>query len=527
MAVITKTPAGDPAEFETVDELPAVVPAEMAAYSDAQLSNALVELTDMNKAVDADKSRKWDFFGMFDIIRDKIGFLAADRTKLDSITVGDIRDLETLQDTVAAMLQGGTHTNVVINYDDANGTIGITASGGGGGGLDQEQVEDIVGALTVQGTGITAFYDDPNGQLVISLAGESYTTAEKNKLAGIESNATADQTGAEIKAAYEAETNTNAFTDTEKAKLAGIEASATADQTPAEIKAAYESNGDTNAFTDSEKTKLAAIDAAHYGAPLQTTVELSALAEAALTDKERRYVEDELSDYFYDAAAATGDVAPDDQTGGTGFWKKVAVDGETPASIKTKYESNADTNAYTDTEQTKLAGIAANAQVNVIEDVEPYAADDTTPLAWFSTTMVGKVIRLGLQLFGLNNTWTGNQTFNGNDVHDGTNTYPGKHIAGTTELTPAAGALTVDLSTKLPYKIKIPLTANLTNLAVVNGVEGQEHEFIFDNSGTFTVNWAGVAGTAPDVNPSGGDDDGLTSIWVTHFGAKGLRFGSK
>lgn len=47
-----------------------------------------------------------------------------------------------------------------------------------------------------------------------------------DKLAAIEENAKADQTGAEIKAAYEAETN--AYTDTKDTKLAGIEESADA-----------------------------------------------------------------------------------------------------------------------------------------------------------------------------------------------------------------------------------------------------------------------------------------------------------
>lgn len=50
------------------------------------------------------------------------------------------------------------------------------------------------------------------------------TVAERSKLAGIEAGATADQTGAEIKSAYEGEANTNAFTDAEQTKLAGIEA---------------------------------------------------------------------------------------------------------------------------------------------------------------------------------------------------------------------------------------------------------------------------------------------------------------
>ena len=87
----------------------------------------------------------------------------------------------------------------------------------------------------------------------------AYTDAEKTKLAGIEDNATADMTGAEIKAAYEAEADTNAYTDAEKTKLAGIEDNATADMTAAEIKTAYESNNDTNAYTDAEKTVVAKV----------------------------------------------------------------------------------------------------------------------------------------------------------------------------------------------------------------------------------------------------------------------------
>ena len=82
------------------------------------------------------------------------------------------------------------------------------------------------------------------------------SSADKTKLDGVESSATADQTGAEIKTAYEGEADTNAYTDAEKTKLAAVEASATADQTDAEIKTAYENNADTNAFSDAHKTKL-------------------------------------------------------------------------------------------------------------------------------------------------------------------------------------------------------------------------------------------------------------------------------
>jgi hypothetical protein len=49
---------------------------------------------------------------------------------------------------------------------------------------------------------------------------------------------------------------------TDGTKLDGIESGATADQSAAEIKTAYESNADTNAFTDADHTKLDGIEAA-------------------------------------------------------------------------------------------------------------------------------------------------------------------------------------------------------------------------------------------------------------------------
>lgn len=90
---------------------------------------------------------------------------------------------------------------------------------------------------------------------------KNYTATEQTKLAWIETWATADQTGAEIKTLYEAEANTNAFTDAEKTKLTGIETGATADQTWAEIKTLYEAEANTNAFTDAEQSKLSWIEA--------------------------------------------------------------------------------------------------------------------------------------------------------------------------------------------------------------------------------------------------------------------------
>ena len=58
-----------------------------------------------------------------------------------------------------------------------------------------------------------------NADVVANTAKNDYPTVDATKLAGIEDGATADQTGAEIKALYEAESNTNAFTDAEKTQL--------------------------------------------------------------------------------------------------------------------------------------------------------------------------------------------------------------------------------------------------------------------------------------------------------------------
>ena len=66
--------------------------------------------------------------------------------------------------------------------------------------------------------------------------------ADGTKLDGIESGATADQTNAEIKTAYEANADTNEFSDAEQSKLANIETAATADQTASEIKTLLQSD---------------------------------------------------------------------------------------------------------------------------------------------------------------------------------------------------------------------------------------------------------------------------------------------
>jgi len=56
--------------------------------------------------------------------------------------------------------------------------------------------------------------------------------------------------------AITANTGKRTYPSADETKLAGIDANATNDQTPIEIKTAYESNTDTNAYTDTEKTTV-------------------------------------------------------------------------------------------------------------------------------------------------------------------------------------------------------------------------------------------------------------------------------
>ena len=103
------------------------------------------------------------------------------------------------------------------------------------------------------------------------------------KLDGIETSATADQTGAQIKTAYQAETN--AFTDAQFTKLGNIEANATADQTGAQIKTAYQA--ETNAFTDAQFTKLAGVatGANNYTHPANHAISVITGLQTALDNK--------------------------------------------------------------------------------------------------------------------------------------------------------------------------------------------------------------------------------------------------
>lgn len=171
------------------------------------------------------------------------------------LTANDLSDLASASSARVNLGLGSAATTASTDYATAaQGALAATAT----------QPADNISTLT-NDSGFTTYtadqaVDTTSSPTFVAVNGRD-VAVDGTKLDTIETSATADQTGAEIKAAYEAEADTNAFTDAEKTKLTAIETSATADQTGAEIKAAYEAEANTNAYTDAEKTKLTGIEA--------------------------------------------------------------------------------------------------------------------------------------------------------------------------------------------------------------------------------------------------------------------------
>jgi hypothetical protein len=133
--------------------------------------------------------------------------------------------------------------------------------------------DDISNSAAIAGSKILPNFGSQNIVTTGTVDGRN-VSADGTKLDGIEAGATADQTNAEIKTAYEANANTNEFSDAEQTKLAGIETAATADQTAAEIKTLIQSDKlelseidttslDSRYFTETELTN-GALDGRYY-----------------------------------------------------------------------------------------------------------------------------------------------------------------------------------------------------------------------------------------------------------------------
>ena len=124
------------------------------------------------------------------------------------------------------------------------------------------------------------------------------------------------------------------------------------------IKSRYESNSNTNEYSDTEKTKLAGLESSKF---LGQYTSLSALQTAHPSPLVGSYANVDLGvgnnvvRYIWDA--------DDSSYIAQGSANPVLTD----AQIKTQYEANANTNEFSDSEKTKLAGLTITTALNTAE----------------------------------------------------------------------------------------------------------------------------------------------------------------
>lgn len=176
-----------------------------------------------------------------------------------------------------------------------------------------------------------------------------------------------------IKPAYEAQPNTNAFTDAEKSKLSGIESEATKNSSDGDLLERANHTGvqaaasiidlpdllagkvdaedgkglsDAN-FTHAEKDKLAQLEDGHFKGVF---VGLQALEDAHPEGDPGDYavVDDGVDLVWYQWDSTEWSVRQGESAD------------ITPAQVKAYYESNPDTNAFTDGEKSGLANLLAS-----------------------------------------------------------------------------------------------------------------------------------------------------------------------
>lgn len=210
---------------------------------------------------------------------------------------------------------------------------------------------------------------------------EVFTTAEKTKLAGI-----SGMTPAQIKASYESNANTEAFTTAEKNKLALQSGSNTGDETDQSILGKLLNNPDVNIVTDAEKGVIGSISGVNTGDETPEAVltklltndnteqfttehrsKLEGLEDSkfrgkftSLTELQTAYPVGQPGWNAYVDAGVGNPIVEYiwDDTDDAWELQEGTATAETPESVKTKYESNVNTNAYDDASKAKVDNLS-------------------------------------------------------------------------------------------------------------------------------------------------------------------------
>jgi len=194
---------------------------------------------------------------------------------------------------------------------------------------------------------------------------------------------------------------------TDGAKLDGIEAGATTDQTAAEIKTAYESNSNTNAFTDADKTKLDGIEASAdvtdatnvlaAGAVMTTgnqsisgvktfsdQVTIPATPSASTDAASKGYVDSAIGDNNeLSEVLANGNT-----TGGTDIDVSAGDDITFADSSKSIYGDDFDLKIYHDNSKGIIRNTTGSLDIQSVE----FLVEDTSGNNWIKTAVGGGVL---------------------------------------------------------------------------------------------------------------------------------------
>ena len=148
-------------------------------------------------------------------------------------TISEFSALTTSNESIELIVNDAGETKKIsratLFTGDGSNLTGISGGGSGGGSGEANVQADWNETTTTEDAYIlnkpTVQYTAAIPDATASVTGLA-TATQITKLDGIESSATADQTSAEIKTAYEANADTNGFSDAEQTKLSGIATSA-------------------------------------------------------------------------------------------------------------------------------------------------------------------------------------------------------------------------------------------------------------------------------------------------------------
>ncbi|MDA9050978.1 tail fiber domain-containing protein [bacterium] len=217
---------------------------------------------------------------------------SAEATKLSNITISQAVDLDTLESDVSTnnakvsnvttnLSKTVSGTGFSINSSDGD-NVALTLATTNNWGIMSDEMFDKLDGIE---TGATADQSNAEIRAAVEAATDSnvFTDADHSKLDNIEAGATADQD----LSSYQLQPSEAPFANGDKTKLDNIESGATADQTNAEIRAAVEAADDSNVFTDDDHSKLDNIEAGATADQTNAEIVAAVVASTSISNSDK------------------------------------------------------------------------------------------------------------------------------------------------------------------------------------------------------------------------------------------------